>query len=57
MEWGNDIYEHPIHELVELNKDLKLQHVLINMFTGMKFLSFENSYKTFFISIAKLSHL
>lgn len=34
VEWGNDIYEHPIHELVELNKDLKLQHVLINMFTG-----------------------
>lgn len=35
VEWGNDIFEHPVHELVELNKDKKLEHVLINMFTGM----------------------
>ena len=36
VEWGNDIYEYPVHELIEINKDNQLQHVLINMFTGIQ---------------------
>ncbi|XP_066933338.1 putative hydroxypyruvate isomerase isoform X1 [Clytia hemisphaerica] len=34
VEWGNDIYQYPIHDLVEINKDNHFEHVLINMFTG-----------------------
>lgn len=34
VEWGNNIYDYPISDLVEINKKHKLKHILINMFTG-----------------------